>query len=93
MAVAQKEGLLLKPEQARAREQTDSAPIVADRTIGGKGVGECGRCGRKLTNPHSIARGLGPICYKRSGGGIFDSDMMASEEEWADRAEDLRRGG
>ena len=28
--------------------------------------GKCGRCGRKLTTPESIERGLGPECYKRS---------------------------
>lgn len=27
--------------------------------------GKCGRCGRKLTTPKSIERGLGPECYKR----------------------------
>jgi hypothetical protein len=28
--------------------------------------GRCGRCGKKLTTPESIERGLGPECYKRS---------------------------
>ena len=28
--------------------------------------GKCGRCGRKLTTPDSIKRGLGPECYKES---------------------------
>lgn len=27
--------------------------------------GRCGRCGRKLTTPESIKRGLGPECSKR----------------------------
>ena len=27
--------------------------------------GRCGKCGRKLTTPESIERGLGPECYKR----------------------------
>ena len=27
--------------------------------------GRCGRCGRRLTTPDSIKRGLGPECYKR----------------------------
>lgn len=30
--------------------------------------GSCGRCGRKLTVPESIADGLGPECRKKSGG-------------------------
>lgn len=29
-------------------------------------AGECARCGRELTDPESIARGLGPICAERS---------------------------
>ena len=28
--------------------------------------GKCGKCGRKLTTPESIERGLGPECYKES---------------------------
>jgi hypothetical protein len=28
--------------------------------------GKCGRCGRKLTTPESIERGLGPECYKEA---------------------------
>jgi hypothetical protein len=27
--------------------------------------GRCGRCGRLLTDPESIARGLGPICIEK----------------------------
>ncbi|SMB98004.1 hypothetical protein SAMN00808754_2074 [Thermanaeromonas toyohensis ToBE] len=53
----------------------------------------CARCNRKLTNPHSIARQLGPKCYKLADGGIFDSDLQADEKEWARREEHLRRGG
>jgi hypothetical protein len=29
--------------------------------------GSCGRCGRKLTVPESIARGIGPECYSKMG--------------------------
>lgn len=29
--------------------------------------GRCGRCGRLLTTPESIERGLGPECYKYGG--------------------------
>lgn len=54
---------------------------------------ECGRCGRKLTNPHSIARSLGPVCYRKAGGGVFDGDLNASEAEWARREQLLRHGG
>lgn len=30
--------------------------------------GQCGRCGRALTDPESIARGIGPECIKKMGG-------------------------
>jgi len=26
---------------------------------------ECGRCGRALTDPASIKRGYGPLCFKK----------------------------
>jgi hypothetical protein len=29
-------------------------------------MGACGRCGRPLTDPESIQRGLGPICASKS---------------------------
>lgn len=32
--------------------------------------GRCGRCGRALTDPESIARGLGPECWEILGGGV-----------------------
>lgn len=28
--------------------------------------GKCGRCGKPLTDPASIERGLGPTCFKRT---------------------------
>ena len=31
----------------------------------GKRIGHCGVCGRELTNPESIANGIGPICAER----------------------------
>lgn len=30
--------------------------------------GRCGRCGRALTVPESIARGIGPECFSKMGG-------------------------
>lgn len=30
--------------------------------------GKCGRCGRRLTDPHSIKMGFGPECIKKIGG-------------------------
>lgn len=56
-------------------------------------MSNCLRCGRALKRPHSIARGLGPICYKKCGGGTFDHDLEADEAEWQRREELLKNGG
>lgn len=32
----------------------------------GRIIGSCGHCGRRLTNPESVARGIGPVCYART---------------------------
>lgn len=53
----------------------------------------CTRCNRALKDPQSVKRGMGPICYRESGGGIFEADMEADEKEWARRDELLRHGG
>jgi hypothetical protein len=31
-------------------------------------TGVCGMCGRRLDDPDSVARGIGPVCLKRLGG-------------------------
>lgn len=92
MALAAQKGGLLGEQTAGLRE-VDSAPMIADDRGLAKSAGSCARCGRRLTNPHSVARSLGPVCYRKSGGGMFDRDMQASDAEWERRAEDLRRGG
>lgn len=56
-------------------------------------IGQCQRCNRKLTDPRSVARGMGPYCYKLCGGGIFDGDLDADEAEWTRREEVLKNGG
>jgi hypothetical protein len=89
--MAEKEVLL--SEQQEHLESMGSAQMVADSLGGRKGSGSCGRCGRKLTNPHSIARNLGPVCYRKSGGGAFDGELQADEEEWQRREQLLQRGG
>lgn len=33
----------------------------------GQQIGSCGHCGRTLTNPESIERGIGPICAGKMG--------------------------
>ncbi|HHY95893.1 MAG TPA: hypothetical protein GX513_12935 [Firmicutes bacterium] len=91
--ILEKEMLLGEIEQQQGLESIGASTIVADRPAGRKGVGNCARCGRKLTNPHSIARNLGPVCYAKSGGGAFDGELQATEEEWHRREQLLQRGG
>lgn len=59
------------------------------QTLQGKGSGQCARCNRALKDPVSIDRGLGPVCYSKSGGGVFDKDMEADEQEWDRRKQHL----
>lgn len=33
----------------------------------GKELGHCGHCGRTLTNPESLERGIGPVCASKMG--------------------------
>lgn len=66
---------------------------TASSVSGVKASGNCTRCGRKLTDPVSVARSMGPICWGRSMGDVFEKDMEASEQEWARREETLRMGG
>lgn len=35
--------------------------------------GKCSRCGKKLTDAESIERGLGPTCYSKTCGILFDN--------------------
>lgn len=41
----------------------------------------CGRCGRKLTVPESIATGLGPHCAKRMGVNIVQLTMFEAKND------------
>lgn len=92
MALAAKRAPLLEAEERQGTESDVYTPSVAHLGAEGKTVGTCLRCHRRLTNPHSVARMLGPVCYRKAGGGAFDADLEASDQEWADREEFLRRG-
>lgn len=59
----------------------------------GEYVMRCVRCGRALTDPVSMSRKLGPVCYRKSGGGVFDRDLKAGEKEWKRREKLLKSGG
>jgi hypothetical protein len=54
---------------------------------------ECARCGRVLKNPESVARGIGPKCWKLVGGGVFDKDLDVGKLEWVRREKLLQDGG
>lgn len=60
----------------RSRECTEAdaatvANVAADPKAAaeahGHEYGQCSCCGRELTNPESVARGIGPICQERWG--------------------------
>lgn len=53
---------------------------------------KCARCGRKLTDPTSVRRGMGPVCWAACKGDVFEKDLEASDEEWAEREQDLKAG-
>ncbi len=55
--------------------------------------GQCTRCHRRLMDPVSIYRGMGPVCWAASNGDAFAADMEASDEEWARREKLLKAGG
>jgi hypothetical protein len=44
-----------------------AADPAAAATAHGHEFGQCSCCGRELTNPESVARGIGPICAERWG--------------------------
>ena len=43
------------------------ADPLAEAIAHGKATGVCSCCGRELTDPESISRGIGPICAKKYG--------------------------
>lgn len=44
-----------------------AADPMGEATLFGKQTGVCGCCGRELTDPNSIAAGIGPICESKWG--------------------------
>lgn len=42
----------------------------------GKLIGKCSICGRTLTDPESIDRGIGPICADRAGFSSYEKDAL-----------------
>jgi hypothetical protein len=61
-----------KPDSVPARafgffwRHVDGEQMPAEMTV--QHEGSCGRCGRKLTHPESLTRGIGPECWEKMGG-------------------------
>jgi hypothetical protein len=49
-----------------ALDEFEADPAAALKAHG-IATGSCGCCGRELTDPESIERGIGPICWERGG--------------------------
>ena len=47
----------------RQRGQDDSAELLEARLVG---AGRCKRCGRELSDPVSVERGVGPDCWQKA---------------------------
>ena len=45
----------------------------------------CRRCNRVLTNPKSISRGVGPVCWRHIHGGIVKSHAKKLVEVFCDK--------
>lgn len=52
-----------------ALDEIERDPLAAIKAHG-VATGRCGCCGRELTDPDSIALGIGPICADKLGGGF-----------------------
>ncbi len=55
-----------KAEIAAQLDRIEADPAAALKAHG-DATGACGCCGLELTNPESIARGIGPICWRKIG--------------------------
>lgn len=66
---------IIGPDEQRLSQKQGGAIIAAIARVGaeaaaaryGHEIGECGMCGRRLTNDESRARGIGPICAAKAG--------------------------
>ncbi len=60
----------LRPAAIKDALDAFEADPVRAITEHGLRTGHCGCCGRELTDQESIARGIGPICAEKLGGGF-----------------------
>lgn len=65
------EDKFLTSRECSAEDSATVARVAADPAAAaiahGHEYGQCACCGRELTNPESVARGIGPICADRWG--------------------------
>ena len=65
------EDKFLTSRDCTAADSATVARVAADpaaaATAHGHEYGQCSCCGRELTNPESVARGIGPICAEKWG--------------------------
>jgi len=57
---------MTRPDQVKVATILREDPAVYSMLFG-KQVGSCGVCGSPLTDPQSIALGIGPICLQKQG--------------------------
>lgn len=55
------------PQETKDLVARVGADPLAAAVAHGKATGQCSCCGRELTDPESIARGIGPICAEKYG--------------------------
>lgn len=65
--------------KVEAKDKKEETPMIA----------RCRLCGRKLTVPKSVRRGVGPVCYKKLADELWETterDMspepITQDEEW-----------
>lgn len=79
MVPREAEGKALRLVRTKASKATPEAPVwralawllagrLEDSRVEVWHEGSCGRCGRKLTVPESVATGLGPVCAQKGLG-------------------------
>ncbi len=54
---------------------------MSEKRSGGVKCSKCQKCGKKLTDPESMARGYGPECWSQITGEPPDSNAKVGDED------------